>query len=304
MKAFTRVLYPTDLSEASLAAAPYAAAIARWYGGRLTVLHVVPSLEPQIFVGGGGAPATVIPPVPIEEVERAMHAAVPADLVAGLDARFEAADGAPAVAIAQFAREHEAQLVVMGTHGRSGFDRLISGSVTEKVLRRASCPVLTIPPHAAARPAGATFSRVLCAVDYSPVSERAMTLGLDLARQSQGAAVVAHVIEWLPDEEVRAHAHYNVAEYRAHVYEEARQRIHALLSDESRAWCEIEEVVRVGRAHRELLRLAAERDCDLIALGAHGRGALGQALFGSTTPQVVRGAACPVLVVPEAARAS
>lgn len=303
MKAFTRVLYPTDLSEASLAAAPYASAIARWYGGRLTVLHVVPSLEPQIFVGGGGAPATVVPPVPIDEVRRAMHAAVPAGLVAGLDVRFEVRDGTPAAAIAQYARQDEAQLMVMGTHGRSGFDRLISGSVTEKLLRRAPCPVLTIPPHAAAHPAGATFSRVLCAVDFSPASERAMTLGLDLAQQSQGTAIVAHVIEWLPDEEVRAHAHYNVAEYRAHVQDEARQRIHALVSDESRTWCEIDETVRVGRAHRELLRLAAERECDLIALGAQGRGALGQALFGSTTPQVVRGASCPVLVVSEVADA-
>ncbi|MEZ5294616.1 MAG: universal stress protein [Vicinamibacterales bacterium] len=301
MKAFTRVLYPTDLSEASLAAAPYASAIARWYEGRLTVLHVVPTLEPQIFVGGGGAPATVVPPVPIDDVRRAMHAAVPADLVAGLDVGFEVRDGAPAAAIAAFARQDGATLIVMGTHGRSGFDRLIGGSITEKVLRRAPCPVLTIPPHAAARPAGASFSRVLCAVDFSPASERAMALGLDLARQSQGTAAVAHVIEWLPDEEIRAHAHYNVAEYRAHVQDEAQQRLHALLGDESRAWCEIDEVVRVGRAHRELLRLAAERDCDLIAVGAQGHGALGQAIFGSTTPQVVRGASCPVLVVSETA---
>ena len=77
----------------------------------------------------------------------------------------------------------------------------------------------------------------------------------------------------------------------------SRARLDALLSDESRTWCDIEEVVTYGRAHREVIRLAAERGADLIVIGAQGRGGVGLVLFGSTTQQVIRAATYPVLVV-------
>jgi nucleotide-binding universal stress UspA family protein len=298
MKAFTRILLPTDLSEASLAALRYAAAIARWYGGQITALHVAPTLDPTLVRGGAGAPTTVVTPRSIEDALRDVLAAAPDAIAAGLDFRYVVQAGSAATAIATFAASDATSLIVMGTHGRSGFDRLVAGSVTEKLLARTPCPVLTIPPQAADRPEAATFKHVLCAVDYSPAADRALAFGLDLARQSQGTATVAHVLEWLSDEDVRAHAHYNVAEYRRLVHDEARTRLHERLAQESQEWCAIEEIVSVGRPHRELLRLAADRGCDLITMGTQGRGALGLALFGSATQQVVRAAACPVLVVP------
>lgn len=298
MKAFTRILYPTDLSEASLAAARFAAAIARWYEATLTVLHVVPTFAPTIVPDGISGTGVIIPAPSPEEAQEEARRAVPAALVAGLDVHFEALPGPAATAIVDRAAADDTQLIVMGTHGRSGFSRLLAGSTTEKVLAHAPCPVLTIPPAAASRPGEATFAHVLCAVDYSPASLSALGLGLDLARQAQGRVSVVNTVEWLPDEEVRAHAHFNVAEYRQYLIDDARARLHDALAGESRAWCDIDEFVLVGRAHREILRIAAERHCDLIAIGAQGRGAVGRALFGSTTQQVVRGASCPVLVVP------
>ncbi|HUU35046.1 MAG TPA: universal stress protein [Vicinamibacterales bacterium] len=300
MKAFTRILYPTDLSEASLAAARFASAIARWYGSTLTVLHVVPTFAPTIAPDGLGGAGVIIPAPTPEDTRKETRRSVPADLLAGLDVHFDALPGSPAAVIVDRAAADAAHLIVMGTHGRSGFSRLLAGSTTEKVLAHAPCPVLTIPPAASSLPAEATFSHVLCAVDYSPASLSAMGLGLDLARQAQGRASVVNTVEWLPDEEVRAHAHFNVAEFRQHLLADARARLHDALTDESRSWCDIDELVLVGRAHREILRTAAERHCDLIAIGAQGSGAVVRALFGSTTQQVVRGANCPVLVVPGA----
>jgi nucleotide-binding universal stress UspA family protein len=124
-----------------------------------------------------------------------------------------------------------------------------------------------------------------------------MGFALDLARQADGAVTLVHVIEWLAEEEPLAFAHFNVPEYRQHLIDDARQRLGALVADEPRTWSAIQEIVTVGRAHREILRLAADSPPDLIAMGAQGRGGIGLALFGSTTQQVVRAAPCPVLTV-------
>jgi len=297
MVTFSHVLFPTDLSDASLRAAPFAAAIARWYDARLTVLHAVSTFEPVTIPSEAGYQGvTVQPPTP-EEVRREMSRAVPEEVLSGLNVRFEPTSGNPVRVIADRARADAVDLIVMGTHGRSGFDRLLTGSVTEKVLRKAPCPVLTIPPHVVPPAEGRWFARILCAVDFSPASEAALRLALDLARQSNGAVTVLHALEWLEEEEPRANAHFNVNEYRQYLRRDLQTRLESLLTNESREWCDIETMVTFGRAHREVLRVAHERGTDLIVVGAQGRGGMGLAFLGSATPPVVRDAACPVLVV-------
>jgi nucleotide-binding universal stress UspA family protein len=78
---------------------------------------------------------------------------------------------------------------------------------------------------------------------------------------------------------------------------DARRRLHDLVPVDARAYCSVEVAVVEGRAHREILRHAAERHADLIVMGVHGRGAVDLLLFGSTTHHVLRAAPCPVLVV-------
>jgi len=297
MVTFTHVLYPTDLSEASRPAIRYAATIARWYGARLTVLHVVPTFDPiSVPSDRFGAATTVVHPPTREAVEVEVRGTLPPDQVSGLELAVVAAAGDPVRVIVEHAAA--ADLVVMGAHGRSGFDRLLSGSVTERVFQLASCPVLAVPPQAAsAGEPEAVFRRILCPVEFSPSSERALDVALDLARQANGVLTAATVIEWLAEEEPRTTAHFNVSEFRQHLIADTRTRLRGLLSDQSRTWCDIDEVIRLGRAHREVLRLAAEQQSDLIVMGAQGRGGASLAFFGSTTPPVVRGATCPVLVV-------
>jgi len=297
MVTFTQVLYPTDLSEAARPAVRYAAAVARWYAARLTVLHVVPTFDPiRVPSDRLDAASTLVHPPTRDAVEAEVTRALSSEGLIDLDVAVIAAAGDPVRVIVEHAGA--ADLVVMGTHGRSGVDRLLSGSVTERVFRLAPCPVLAVPPQAA--PEGgseAVFRRILCAVDFSPSSQRALEVALDLARQANGALTVVTVIEWLAEEEPQTTAHFNVSEYRQHVIADKRARLAALLSDESRTWCDIDDVVTLGRAHREVLRLAAAKQSDLIVMGAQGRGGASLAFFGSTTPPVVRGATCPVLVV-------
>jgi nucleotide-binding universal stress UspA family protein len=294
MVTFTHVLCPTDLSEASRPPLAYAAAMARRYGARLTVLHAVPPFPPFVVRSAeGGSPLPMVFP-PLDDVTAAARAFAP-DALAGLEADVVVETGDPSRVIVEQAVAKAADVIVMGTHGRSGFDRLLSGSVTEKVLRRAPCPVLTIPPHAAGVAAdGQLFTHILCAVDFSHASEQALGFAVELG----GAVTVATVVEWLADEAPVAHPEFDVTRYRAHLAEDAGSRLRALVQSAALpAAHRIEQVVVVGRAHREVLRLAAEKGSDLIVIGAQGRGGVGLALFGSTTQQVVRGATCPVLVV-------
>jgi nucleotide-binding universal stress UspA family protein len=294
MVKFTKVLCPTDLSEASRPSLTYAAAVARRYGAALTVLHAVPPFGTFVVQSGesGSSMPMVLPP--IDDLTAAVQAFA-LDALAGLDADVVVQIGDPSRVIVEEAVAKTANLIVMGTHGRGGFDRLLSGSVAEKVLRRASCPVLMIPPHAPAVAAGGTlFTHILCAVDFSHASEQALGFAIELG----GAVTVATVVESLADEAPVTHPEFDVARYRVHLADDAGIRLRALVqAAQVPAACQIDPVVAVGRAHSELLRLAAEKASDLIVMGAQGRGTVGLALFGSTTQRVVRGATCPVLVV-------
>lgn len=300
MVSFTHVLYPTDLSNASLPAFRYAVALARWYGATLTALHVVPSFDPlpgpHVWVGDANP---MLAGLPQDAVRAEMARLLPMDQADGVTVVFAARDGASAAgAIVDQAVESRADLIVMGTHGRSGFNRLLMGSVAEKVLRRAPCPVLTIPPSApAAAGTQPSFQRVLCPVDFSPASEQAIGFALDLGRQSGGTVTMLSVVEWLAEEQPVGSADFDVTALREQMARKSRERLETLLASESRTWAEVEVMVTTGRAHREVLRVASEQKADIIVMGAQGRGGVGLALFGSTTQQVVRSAACPVLVV-------
>ena len=297
MVEFKQILCPVDLSESSDRSLAHAAALARWYDARLTVLHVVPTFDPVPVRGALDEPLRVVNPMSREQVLEEMRRSL--DLAdVSPQALLVAEAGDPQKTIVDQAISNRADLIVMGTHGRRGFKRLLLGSVAEAVLHEAPCPVLTVPPRV---PAGAsqavTFKRILCPVDFSPSGLQALGFALDLARQADGLVTLLHVVEWLPEEEPRASAHFNVSEYRRYIAEDAEQRLRLLVTEESRTWIEIDSVLVFGRAHREILRAAEKKPADLIVMGAQGRGGVDLALFGSTTQQVVRGAACPVLTV-------
>jgi nucleotide-binding universal stress UspA family protein len=294
---FTQIICPVDFTESSVRAFAHAAAIARWYDAQLTVLHVVPTFEPIQVRGDVGDPVRVVTPLPREQVLEEMRRTLNLAAVSpGATPIAEAGD--PQMTIIDQAISKKADLVVMGTHGRRGFKRLLLGSATEAILREAPCPVLTVPPQAPARASEAvTFKRILCPIDFSPSALQALGFALDLARQADGRVTLLHVVEWLAEEEPRASTHFSVPEYRRYMVEDAQERLRNLVAEESRTWVEIDDLVVLGRAHREILRAAETTPADLIVMGVQGRGGVGLALFGSTTQQVVRGALCPVLTV-------
>lgn len=294
MMRITRVLCPIDFSETSQHALDHAVAIATWYKAKLTLLHVFVTL-PTI-----DAPPLVLDDANRESLEksiRTMAAGVPADVP--VDVRVEQAEHVHSEILDQLAATH-ADLLVLGTHGRSGFQRLFLGSVTEKVIRKATCPTLVVPPRSSDIPRGSPvqFKRILCAIDFSESSLSALAYALNMAEEADAQLTLLHVIEMPPELKGNAMApDFDIGLLHAAADAEARRRLHDLVPDQARSYCTVETAVVEGRPYRRLLQRAAEDRVDLIVMGVLGRGAIDLLFFGSTTHHVIRGATCPVLIV-------
>jgi nucleotide-binding universal stress UspA family protein len=288
----THILCPIDFSETSRHAVARAAAIARGTGAGVTVLHVAVS-----------RPAMDVPPLLLEAGDRArlleemsqFVAAAAPDLRA--DYRVLQAERAD-TAILATVDDIDPDLLVMGTHGRSGVRHLLLGSVTEKVIRRAPCPMLIVPPAApgAAADGPVSFRQIVCPVDFSPSSEAAITHAISLAAGAGASLLLLHLVE-LPPVMLDLGPSPDFAAIAAQTASEAERRLHELVPATAREFCTVESQVVDGRAHGGILRAAAERGADLIVMGVHGRGVFNLLLFGSTTHHVLHEARCPVLIV-------
>ena len=132
------ILFTTDFSERSKYAYPLAVALARDHGAKLTVAHI---LEP--FLQGGELGMTMLwPPEADEDVRTRLRNEYPAD--PRVSTEYVVADGQPTEQILRLAESLKCDLIVLGTHGRSGLARILAGSVAEEILRHALCPVLTV----------------------------------------------------------------------------------------------------------------------------------------------------------------
>jgi nucleotide-binding universal stress UspA family protein len=295
------VLCPFDFSEVSTRALEQAGVLTRASGARLTVLHVFLSVMPTTGLNALDAgTAQVIEPADLEELRDKVAAVCRSAIDADARVDIIIVGGAPAPSILDHAALNSVDLIVMGTHGTSGFQHLLLGSVTEKVLRRAACPVLTVPPRAAGTPT-ASFRQVLVAVDFSDCSKLALKAAATMA-DSAAMMTLLHVMEWpwheppvpgmegMPASQVEA-----LLDYRRYLETSATDGLKGLAAGLPGRTVATE--VRFGKAYRELLDAAGERKADLIVIGVRGRGPVDIGFFGSTANHVVRAAACPVLTV-------
>jgi nucleotide-binding universal stress UspA family protein len=308
MLAIDRILCPVDFSECSERALDYATATTRWYGSTLTVLHVYQDLLVADMI-----PSLSDPPAAQIEIRATQHARID-DAIARLAQR--ASDAGVAVevlvedardvhrAILEQARRGRADLIVMGSHGRSGFERLLLGSITEKIVRKAESPVLIVPPAAEHPvPAGdAGFDSILCAVDFSEGSRAALAYALSLAEEADADLTLLHVLEVPPEiQEPASDVPLDVDAVRAAAEARRLVELRAMVPDSAREYCHVHTAVAEGHAYREILRFAREHRSDLIVMGVQGRGAVDRLVFGSNTSQVIRSAPCPVLTAPPGA---
>jgi nucleotide-binding universal stress UspA family protein len=304
MVTFRTILCPIDFSDHSRRAFDHALAIARWYGSTMTVLHVFATTGSAYAPGAPAFEPLVLTRAErdhlLAEMKRFTESAPAQDLSVELDIR----EGDTAREILDAASEREVDLLVMGTHGRSGFERLLLGSITEKVLRRASCPVLTVPRHSGdTLPAGPVlFKQILCPVDFSDPSMQALKYARSLAQEAAAHLTILHVLAYdlptTPDlYDIAAEQSASLTEFRRQREDEARRRLGDALQDSVGPSGSVETLLVHGKPSREIIRLAAERQADVIVMGVQGRGAADLLLLGSTTNHVVRAATCPVLTL-------
>ena len=160
-----------------------------------------------------------------------------------------------------------------------------------------------MPPHAQST-STLPFRRLICAVDFSDSSLRAVDLAGSLAKESNALLTLLHVVEWpwheppapewreLPPEQSIA-----LREFRRYTETSATERLKTLISEAAPERHETATCVVHGKSYVEILRVAAEERADLIVMGVRGRNAADMMIFGSTTNQVVRHATCPVVTL-------
>jgi len=290
-----RILCPVDFSDVSRYALDHAIAIARWYNSHISALHVL-------------SEELIIPPRLLLTEFRTLNGIERRDAAEThlrgwlLPATRDGVPIAPIVehgdaarVILQHAVRGEFDLVVMGTHGRGGFERLVLGSVAEKVLRKAECPVITVPPRTATG-ANAPYERLLCPVDFSPSSNEALDFAVSIAEESNADLTILNVVDFPSDDEL-LFARGEAIEFRRLIEAVARRQLDALVADEDRMRCKPRTRMERGKPYQQILSVAAHERTDLIVMGVRGRNPVDVAIFGSTTNHVVRGASCPVLTV-------
>ncbi|HET7219226.1 MAG TPA: universal stress protein [Vicinamibacterales bacterium] len=303
MVSIKNVLCPIDFSEFSRHAFDRAVAIAQTHGAAVTAIHVVQAQAPPPFIpygASGSLDAFTLSPSDREHLAKELAAFVAHEPPVNVPIAHKVIDGfSIAREIVTEAAALSADLIVMGTHGRTGFQRFLLGSVTERVLRAAPCPVLTVgEAEARVRGDAATFKRILCAVDFSECSIAALDFAVALAEPAKSEITAVNVIEWTPvGYDPLVGPPTDLAGYRMAAEVISRDRLHTVVQQAAHGTTTIAEIVSAGKPYHEILRIAEQYKSDLIVLGIHGRNPIDRMLFGSTAEPLVRRATCPVLTV-------
>jgi nucleotide-binding universal stress UspA family protein len=291
------ILCPVDFSEHSRRALQYAARLAEHFGAALTVLNVVDPL----LVAAASIHQTDLTSDTQAALREMVAESVPDLKTRVHDVRILVFMGSPAPEILTAARDSGADLIVMGTHGLSGYRKLFVGSTTERVLRQTEIAVLAVPLGSEdvlvpVDRLAAGLSSILAPVDFSEESGQSARIAAGLAAAVKGQVVLVHAVP-------RAYAvgrwKEKAAEAEERAAAEAEERLAALASTLS-ATAPVRAVVRVGSPADVIADLAAAERPGLIVMGLRGAGRLTGPAAGTVSYRVLCSAPVPVLAIPGA----
>jgi nucleotide-binding universal stress UspA family protein len=287
------ILCPVDFSEFSVYAYEYAQSLAWHYKATLFLQHVLYPLYGSFAAYGSNTDS-------YDKICQQIRADGEQKLqqFATRHARTEiqpqrlVQDGWITDLILSLAEAQAVNLIVMGTHGLRGIDRLILGSVTEKILRRARCPVLAVrkPVHhvisSVHDPEPVHLRKMLLCTDFSDHAHRATEYAVSMAKEYGAELTLLHVLEDVPRSTDLESANEKVA-----------KQLEESIAPKMRKGCIVKVLVRIGKPYQQIIQLAVEAQTDLVIMGVRGRGALDTAIFGSTIYRVIQLGSCPVLAV-------
>lgn len=285
------ILYLTDFSEPSEAALPFATTLGRGYGAKVHALHVLLPVAYTYMTPG----LTTLAIEAEEENAQAEMQKVESRL-AGLEHRTLVERGIEVwPSVQRVVEDDDVDLIVLGTHGRTGAEKMLLGSVAEEIFRRSPVPVLTIGPGLRSSVhTGGRFRRVLFATDFTPESLAGAPYAIAFAQENQARLLLLLVM--------RKPGSANEGD--KHLFDmtvaEAMHRLYEIVPKDARLDLPPEVAVEYGEPAERIVEFAKQRGADLIVIGvrsAAGRIGAATHLERAIAHKVVAHAPCPVLTV-------
>lgn len=292
-----RILHPTDFTKSAGPAFDRALALTRHYGAELHLLHVTETLGSDPI--RGAFDARLDEDTFYRDLSKTADGKLEelAALVQGRGVKLRCVQlrgQKPAPVILEYARDERADLIVMGTHGRRGFRRMVAGSVAMEVVRKAEVPVLTVGPSVTGAE-GRYFDRILVPVDFSEHAKTALGMARALAADLDSELIALHVIEkpsFPAFYEASVDMFYGSMQ---NMENEARMELRRMSGEVDDLIVETTFEVRVGHAVDTILRAAREFGASLIVLSTHGATGIPRFFLGSVSERIIRSAEFPVL---------
>jgi len=285
------ILCPVDFSDFSVRAYRHALSLAKHYRAKLVALHVVElHRDPYLAFAASASLYDEACQALCDNGRQQLQEFVRAHTHKEVQPEMIVTMGVASDSILLLAQTNKADVIVMGTHGRRGFDRLVLGSVANRVMRTAPCPVLVVckAPHdsvATREEHVHHLSRILFCADFSPDSEQALKYALSAREEYDAELTLLHVLEG------------PALDRKEECISAATKKLEQLIPPEACRSSKLMTAVRVGKAYQQIIEFAQQNQADLLAMGVRGRGALDVAVFGSTTYRVMQLGPCPVLAV-------
>jgi nucleotide-binding universal stress UspA family protein len=279
-----KILCSLDLTPASEGILRWAGLFAQAFGSHLEIVHADWSDAPYFFTEGQIGNLVAEAAHRRKTLSRQLHHLAEKVLDSRVPFSTSVLDGAAVDAILDHIRITPPDLIVIGSHGRSGLDRLLLGSVAENIARHAECPTLIVKGTALSADApqlDPQVHKILCPVSLADTAEHSLSIAADVATTLAADLSLLHIVE------------HNVLPP-----EDARQQLCHALPDEIRTRCHATEVVRTGDPAEQIILQARAEHPDLIVLGAAHRTFLEFRTLGRTTERVLRHGPSPVLLVP------
>jgi nucleotide-binding universal stress UspA family protein len=285
--ALKNILFATDFSPAAEAALPYAIGLAKQYGAKVHGLHVrYPATYP--IIGPEAMPQVLEAAEELAKCEaKQLH-----EMLETVPHEVTVVEGELWPTLSEIVNQQKTDLIVMGTHGRTGVSRALLGSAAEEVFRKASCPVLTVGPHVSHNTERRlAMKQILLAMDFSPESLAALPFAVSMAQEHQANLTLLNVA-CKPEAGELVHAGQYV--------DSTMRRLQALVPADAELWCEPKCRVEQGTEAKKISEVAVALGADLIVLGVRSpQGGMGATthILQSIAHQVVASAECPVLTV-------
>jgi nucleotide-binding universal stress UspA family protein len=295
MTTIHRILYATDLSSTSDAAWDEARRLGRLLNAEILLLHVVS--PPLVFPVEGYFPPELYEDLlrnVRRDAEKGFDRLLGSVAGSGLKVRIRLEEGAPASRILEVATQEAADLLVVGTHSRTGLPRVVLGSIADRMVRQATCPVLTVRSTPGGGPRG-EIRRICYATDFSPTARAAWPWVVAIATAAGAEVDLVHVtFEPIPDRHLPAEATGRMAQF---LRDQGRAEAERFLERAALPRERVQVRLSQGVPGEQIVRRAQDGNADLVVMGTHGWSGIVRWMLGSVAHYVIQTAPCPVLTI-------